>query len=128
MTDREHALRQLLREGRDPDAAAPAFSRLWTAARAQAGQRPAVAARWGDAFAAAAAATCVLAIGILFALDARRTAVEHDQDSELYAQLIAHTTWRSPTDVLLDTPAHRSLGALPDLPIVNTNPPLESLL
>jgi hypothetical protein len=128
MTDREQALHRLLKEGRGPEPAAPAFNRLWNDARTQAEQRPEPGSHWGDAFAAAAAAVCVLAIGIIFALDARRTALEQQRDSGLYAQLIAHTTWRSPTDVLLDNAADRPLGALPDLPTVNTNPPLESLL
>jgi hypothetical protein len=128
MTDREQALHRLLKEARDPEPAPPAFQSVWNAARSQAEQPPTATAHWGDAFATAAAAACVLAIGILFALDARRSALEPQHDSALYAQLIAHTSWRSPTDVLLDSTTSRPLGALPELPTVNTNPPLESLL
>ncbi len=128
MIEREHALRRLLREARPNEPAAPPFNRLWSAAKAQTGQLRATSGRWGDAFAGVAATACVLLIGLFLALDARRTDVDHTQDSALYAQLIAHTTWRSPTDGLLETPASRSLGALPELPTVNTNPPLESLL
>ena len=128
MTDREQALHRLLKEARDPEPAAPAFQRLWNTARAQVEQPPVVSAPWSDAFAAATAVACVLTIGILFALDARRGALEPEQDSALYAQLIAHTSWRSPTDMLLDATASGPLGALPELPTVNTNPPLESLL
>ena len=127
MTEREQALRRLLRESRGSEAQAPAFSRLWNGALAQIGQRPA-SARWGDMFAAVAATVSVVVIGLVLAIDARRTPPEHAPDPALYELLIARTTWRSPTDVLLDSSAGASLGGLPDLPTVNTNPPLESLL
>ena len=127
MPDREQALHRLLTESREPEAQAPPFKRLWNAARAQAGQPPTTAARWGDTFAAVAATASVLVIGLFLALDARRVPVQA-QDPALYELLIARTTWRSPTDVLLESSASGSLGGLPELPTVNTNPPLESLL
>jgi hypothetical protein len=49
-------------------------------------------------------------------------------DPALYSQLIARTTWASPTDSLLDTHARFPLAGLPALPAVNTSPSLESLL
>lgn len=127
MTDRETKLQRLLSEGRDAERAAPAFSHMWNAARAQAGQGSAKSARWGDTFAAAAATASVLVIGLFLALDARRPSLQQVEDPVLYSLLIARTTWRSPTDVLLETTAGQSLGTLPALPTVNTNPP-ESLL
>ena len=128
MTEREPALQRLLRESRHPEAAAPAFQRIWNAARTQVEQGSAKPARWGDTFAAAAATASVLVIVLLLALDARRPPVKQLEDPALYSLLIARTTWRSPTDVLLETSAGHSLGSLPALPTVNTNPPVESLL
>lgn len=129
MTDHNHALRRLLVDARPPESAeAPSFNRLWSAARAQVEQPQAAIGRWGDTFSAAAATVCVLLIGLFLALDMRKEHAGVLPDSVLYEQLIAQTAWRSPTDVLLDTPARYSLRTLPELPDVNTNPYLESLL
>ncbi len=128
MTEREPTLQRLFRESRDPEAAAPAFQRMWNAARAEAEQGSAKPVRWGDTLAAAAATASVLVIGLLLALDARRPPSRQAEDPALYSLLIARTTWRSPTDVLLETNAGQTLGSLPALPTVNTNPPVESLL
>ncbi len=129
MTEHDHALRRLLLEARHPESAeAPSFNRLWSAARAQVEQPQPAIGRWGDTVSAAAAIACVLLIGLFLALHIRKEQAGVLPDPVLYEQLIAQTAWRSPTDVLLETPARYALHTVPELPGVNTNPYMESLL
>lgn len=130
MSDQEQQLRRVLKDAlqEGEPAATPSFNRLWAAAQERREQSATAFSGWAETFAAGAAVASVVAMGILIAVNARKNGDDQLPDTALYARLIAQTTWASPTDALLDTAARYSLAGLPELPAVNTNPSLESLL
>jgi hypothetical protein len=130
MNDREQALRRVLADAlRSSEATStPPFARLWAAARGRAAREPTQLATWTESLAAGVAVASVVAIGVLVVANMRVRGSGEPPDAELYAQLIAQTSWTSPTDILLDARARFPLAGLPELPAVNTQPSPESLL
>jgi len=130
MSDHDQALRRALTDAlrSSEPASTPSFSRLWAAAQLPVEPEPGAFSRWTETLTAGAAVASVVVMGILIAINVRKSNTANVSDTTLYAQLIAQTSWQSPTDALLDSSARFSLAGLPELPVVNTNPSLESLL
>jgi len=130
MSEQEQTLRHVLTDAMrsaEP-ASTPSFARLWATAHEQREQLPGMLSSWAETLTAGVAVASVIAMGFLIAANIREGGSGEGPDTALYSQLIAQTTWASPTDALLDSPARFPLAGLPALPAVNTNPSLESLL